>query len=109
QGVAPDDTERLTEDWPDSQFAQRLPVVSGDMVLQISAQKVAVDPPASDPELQQGVDQPVRVLAGHGEEHVHQQLLRVVINRAHHAKVDETDATISLDEEVARVRIGVEE
>ena len=93
----------------DVDLAEAAPPVERDESDQVRPELLPVDLSLHHRKLEQRLGQFVDVMAGQGSQDRRQVMPKPVVHLPHHAEVDQTDAAVRLDEQVARVRIGVEE
>ena len=107
--VAADHAEDVVDHRADRDFADRPAVVAGSKMLDVTPERRPVDVTAGDTELVKHIDLPIGILGRVGKQGPDQLLLDARTHGADHAEVDDADPPARLDEEVARMRIGMEE
>src|SRR5438445_7613791 len=107
--VTPDHAEDVVDHRADRDLAHRPAVVAGSKMLDVAPERRPVDVTAGDTELVENIDLPVGVLGRVSEQRPDKLLLDARSHSADHAEVDHADSPAGLDEEVAGMRIGMEE
>jgi hypothetical protein len=91
------------------QFLDRTPGVAAQEVVQVALEHLAPDAAPGHAQSVKLIGKPGAVLPCDGQPDAQQRPLQLLVQAAHHAEVDQGDRAIRADEEVARVRVGVEE
>lgn len=109
QLVAPHQRQDVDDQPGQRQVRQRHPAEPPDQGLQPDAQGFSVDTGRVPDQVEHRPGGPVQVPTQEGNEQGDQVLAKGVVELAHHAEVDHRQTAVGCDEEVARVRVGMEE
>lgn len=109
QVVVAHDAENLLDQRRERDLTDRLPLVMGNQIREVGAQGGPIHLAADDAQREHRSCYPIRVLSGERDQQRAQLLAQAVVELADHAEGDDPQPASLLDEEVARVRVGVKE
>ncbi len=91
------------------QFLDRAPGIAAQKVIEVALQDFTPASPSGHAQFIKHIGQPPGVLPGHSHPHAQQRRLQPVVQPPHHAEVNQRDGAVWAHEEVAGVRVGMEE